>query len=75
LYASQSTWRWGAWISIILSGINVVMLFFFYNPPPRPNSLGLSKTQILARIDFLGGFLSISGFSLFLIGLQWGGGA
>jgi len=51
------------------------MLFFFYNPPPRPNSLGLSKRQILARIDFLGGFLSIAGFSLFLIGLQWGGGA
>jgi len=51
------------------------MLFFFYNPPPRPNSLGLTKLQIVQRIDFVGGILSITGLALFLIGLQWGGGA
>jgi len=27
----------------------------------------------VSRIDFVGGILSISGFSIFLIGLQWGG--
>jgi hypothetical protein len=49
------------------------MLWIFYRPPPRANSLGLTKRQIVARIDFVGGILSISGFSIFLIGLQWGG--
>lgn len=49
------------------------MLFIFYWPPPRVNSEGLTKRQILARIDYLGGVLSIGGFALFLLGIQWGG--
>ena|SRR5277367_1642789 len=73
LYTVSSTWRWGAWISVILCAINFVMLWIFYNPPPRANSLGLTKREIVARIDFVGGLLSIGGFSIFLLGLQWGG--
>jgi hypothetical protein len=49
------------------------MTIAFYFPPPRINSLGLSKAEIISRIDFVGGFLSISGLILFLAGLQWGG--
>jgi hypothetical protein len=49
------------------------MLVIWYKPPPRPNSLGLTKRQIIGRIDFVGGVLSVSGFALFLLGLQWGG--
>jgi len=33
----------------------------------------LTKREILGRIDYLSGFLSVSGFALFLLGLQWGG--
>jgi hypothetical protein len=49
------------------------MIAIFYWPPPRKNIEGLTKMQILKRIDYLGGILSISGFALFLLGLQWGG--
>jgi len=49
------------------------MIAIFYWPPPRVNIEGLTKRQILQRIDYLGGFLSISGFALFLLGIQWGG--
>merc|ERR1712000_479056 len=43
-----------------------------YKPPPRVNSLGLTKRQVLGRIDFIGAFLAISGVTLFLVGLNWG---
>ena len=58
---------------LFFAGVNFLMLWIFYRPPPRPNSLGLTKRQMIARIDFVGGLLSISGFAIFLIGLQWGG--
>ena len=35
--------------------------------------MGLTNREIIARIDFIGGFLSISGMILFLAGLLWGG--
>jgi len=49
------------------------MTLFFYFPPPRINTLGKSKMQVLKEIDYIGGLLSISGMILFLAGLQWGG--
>lgn len=33
----------------------------------------MTRRQILAEIDYVGGFLSIVGLILFLMGLQWGG--
>ncbi|PBP17082.1 C6 finger domain-containing protein [Diplocarpon rosae] len=41
-------------------------------PPPRVNALGLSKGDVLRRIDFAGAFLAIAGVTLFLVGLNWG---
>ena len=29
--------------------------------------------QVVKQIDFVGGFLSVSGMLLFMAGLQWGG--
>lgn len=73
LISSHSSWRYvgllcGAW-----SFIGLVMTAIFYHPPPRVNSQGLSNREIIAQIDFLGGFLSISGMILFIAGLLWGG--
>jgi Fungal trichothecene efflux pump (TRI12) len=73
LYSVSSTWRWGAWINIILNGGTFGMLLLFYWPPPRPNSQGLTKIEILKRIDYLGAFLSVGGVALFLLGILWGG--
>ena len=73
LIASHAGWRWcgllcGVWVSI---GFFLTLIFYF--PPPRVNSLGLSRKEIIAQIDFVGGFLSISGMVLFMAGMQWGG--
>jgi hypothetical protein len=73
LIAYYRGWRYigalcGAW-----NGIGLLTTIIFYVPPPRVNSKGMSKKEIISRIDFLGGFLSICGMIFFLAGLQWGG--
>ncbi|RLL94033.1 hypothetical protein CFD26_101675 [Aspergillus turcosus] len=73
LIAAHSGWRYvgafcGAW-----GGFGLLATVFFYFPPPRVNSQGLSRKEIIRRIDFVGGFLSIAGLILFLAGMQWGG--
>ena len=73
LIAAYAGWRYigalcGAWAAIGFFGV-----LFFYHPPPRPNSRGLTKKQIISEIDFVGGLLSVSGMITFLAGLEWGG--
>ena len=45
----------------------------FYFPPPRLLNQGLTRREVLSKIDFVGGALSIPGISLFMMALQWGG--
>lgn len=73
LISAHSTWRYvgafcGAW-----NGFGLLITILFYKPPPRVNSLGMSRKEIIGRIDFVGGFLSITGLILFMAGMQWGG--
>ncbi|KAL8783684.1 MAG: hypothetical protein Q9195_009309 [Heterodermia aff. obscurata] len=73
LIATRHGWRYcgalcGAW-----AAFGLLMTLVFYHPPPRVNSQGLSRMQVLKQVDFVGGFLSISGMLLFMAGLQWGG--
>ncbi|MCJ1278699.1 hypothetical protein MMC21_006516 [Puttea exsequens] len=73
LIASHGGWRYcgllcGAW-----AFVGLVMTIIFYHPPPRVNSQGLSKKEIIKQIDFVGGFLSIAGMLVFMAALQWGG--
>lgn len=73
LIASRHGWRYcgalcGAW-----AAFGFLMTLVFYFPPPRVNSRGLSKAEIIKQIDFVGGFLSVAGMLLFMAGLQWGG--
>ncbi|KIW37708.1 uncharacterized protein PV06_10339 [Exophiala oligosperma] len=73
LYASHSTWRWGAWIALIINGIVTVGLIFTYFPKAHPRTQGQSKRQIIKDIDYIGGLLSITGLTLLLVALQAGG--
>lgn len=73
LIAYHSSWRYVGLICGVWAFIGLVMTAIFYFPPPRVNSLGLSNKEIIAQIDFVGGFLSIVGMILFIAGLLWGG--
>ncbi|KAI9641866.1 hypothetical protein NHQ30_009733 [Ciborinia camelliae] len=73
LIASRAGWRWCGFLCGIWSLIGFVLTLVFYFPPPRVNSMGLSNREVIQRIDFVGGFLSISGMILFMAGMQWGG--
>ena len=57
----------------IYNGITALGLLFTYFPHAHVRAEGMSKSAILKRIDFVGGFLSITGLVLFLVALQAGG--
>ncbi|KAH8684839.1 MFS multidrug transporter-like protein [Tricladium varicosporioides] len=73
LIAYHAHWRYVGLLCGVWAFIGFVMTAIFYFPPPRVNSSGLSNKEIISQIDFVGGFLSISGIILFIAGLLWGG--
>ena len=73
LIAQHSSWRWVGLLCALWSFVGLVMVVIFYHPPPRVNSNGLTRRQVLARVDYVGGLLSISGVIIFIAGLLWGG--
>lgn len=72
LIVKASSWRYVGLFCGLWAFCGLVFTVFFYFPPPRTNSEGYTKRKILSRIDWIGGLLSISGFLLLLMGLQWG---
>lgn len=70
LIASTSSWRYVGLFCGLWAAVGLVLTLIFYHPPPRVNAEGLTKKQILGRIDYVGGLLSISGMLLFMAGLQ-----
>lgn len=73
LIAAHGSWRFVGAFVCAYNGIGLLVTVFFYFPPPRVNSTGLSRREVIKRVDFMGGFLSIVGMILFLAGMQWGG--
>lgn len=67
-----SSWRYIGLVCGVWAFLGLVFTACFYFPPRRVNSEGYSRKKTLARIDWVGGLLSIAGFLLFLMGLQWG---
>ncbi|KAF2276912.1 MFS general substrate transporter [Westerdykella ornata] len=66
-------WRWGPWTSLTYNGIVAIGLALTYFPHNHTRAEGFSRRAILKRIDYLGGVLSITGLTLFLVALQSGG--
>ena len=76
LYANwmaDSSWRWIGCTVAIWNVLTLAIIAFFYRPPPRVNALGLSRREMIGRIDFVGGALITTGLVFFLISLNWGG--
>ncbi|KAF2005813.1 MFS general substrate transporter [Amniculicola lignicola CBS 123094] len=71
-----TNWRIAYYVMIGFQVINLVMLFFFYNPPSfKEKNLehGRSKRELLRDFDWIGLFLFIAGCTLFIVGVSWGG--
>lgn len=73
LICAHGSWRWIGLFCALWAFIGLVCTAVFYFPPPRVNSQGLTRREILQQIDYVGGLLSISGMLLFMLGMQWGG--
>jgi MFS family permease len=70
---AQHNWRFNGLFCGLWSLVGLVLTVTCYTPPPRVNASGLTRKEIVKRIDFVGGLLSVSGLVLFLAALQWGG--
>ena len=73
LIAEHAGWRYCGVLCGVWAAVGLFMTIIFYFPPPRVNSKGLTKMEIVKQIDFVGGFLSITGMLVFMAALQWGG--
>lgn len=73
LISYYSSWRWIGLLCAVWNFIGLALTVIFYFPPPRVNSIGMSRREVLRQIDYIGGILSISGMLLFMAGMQWGG--
>ena len=73
LIAAHAGWRYCGVLCGVWAAVGLIMTIIFYFPPPRVNSKGLTRSEIIKQIDFVGGFLSITGMLVFMAGLQWGG--
>lgn len=73
LIASHS-WRYIYLLLAIVAVLALIVLGIFYHPPPRPLSIGVTKMQLIKRLDYGGALLSTLGVILLLIGINWGGG-
>ncbi|KAI4148017.1 MAG: hypothetical protein LQ340_005280 [Diploschistes diacapsis] len=73
LIASNAGWRYIGLLCGVWAAVGFLLTLIFYFPPPRVNSSGLTRSELLARIDYVGGFLSIVGLILFMCAMQWGG--
>ncbi|TVY80305.1 Efflux pump FUS6 [Lachnellula suecica] len=70
---AEKSWRWVGLVIGAMAVLAFIIIAIFYKPPPRPASVGLSKMQVLKRMDYIGAFLGIGGVTVFLVGLNWGG--
>lgn len=70
---AEKSWHWVGLVVGCMALLAFAILLIWYKPPPRPASIGLTKRQIVNRMDLFGAFLGIGGITTFLVGLNWGG--
>jgi MFS family permease len=73
LIAANAGWRHYCALCEAWAAVGLFATLAFYFPPPRVNSRGLTRKQIMTEVGWVGGFLTIAGMILFMAGLQWGG--
>lgn len=73
LLGTYHTWRYSIWICFGWNALSWIGIAIFYSPTSQTRAHGRDAKDILKKIDFVGGFLSIFGLTLFLVALQAGG--
>ncbi|KAI0347418.1 iron permease [Trametopsis cervina] len=68
--AGNASWRWLFYINLPLAGISFFLVLFYLRVRTPPGSI-ITK---LARVDWFGNFIVISGTTLAIVGLTFGGG-
>lgn len=70
---ATASWRWIGLMLAIWNLLALLLVVPFYRPPPRVNSQGLTRREMLGRIDFFGGITITIGVIFLSIALSWGG--
>ncbi len=69
LLVQRSTWRWCFYINLPFCAGGLILVHFFVRFQTKRSSL----REKLLRVDWIGGFLFISGLTSFLMGTSWAG--
>lgn len=73
-FYNGGTWKGLFYLGLGMQGVSLVMTFIFYRPIDQHiKEEGKTRLQQLADLDYVGGFLGISGLTLFLLGISFGG--
>jgi MFS family permease len=69
------TWRSVFYLLTAVSGLSMVLYFFFYNPPTFHEKHGMThkKLEFIKNFDYLGTCLYAIAIVFFLLGVSWGG--
>jgi hypothetical protein len=73
---NSNSWRNCYYLMIGFQSLNLAYLFCFYHPPAiraKHAHDGKSRLQLLREFDWIGLFLFVTGCTLFIIGVSWGG--
>jgi MFS family permease len=65
------SWRYNGIFVGVWNFVGLLLCIFFYRSPSRLSE-DYTARDVLRKIDFIGGALSITGVTLFMMGLQWG---
>lgn len=69
LISKESNWRFNAYLIGAWNFVGLVLVLLCYKDPPKRYR---PAKEVLGEVDYIGGFFSIGGVTLFMMGLQWG---
>ena len=71
LIAKASVWRYVGALIAAWNAVGLILLIVGYKDPVRLTPVR-PKKEILREVDWIGGFLSTAGVTMFMAGMQWG---
>ena len=66
-------WRYSYYLPGMFAGLNSVLVFLVYHPPPTRIQREAGDKSLIRSLDFVGFLLAVSGLICFTMALVWGG--